>query len=687
MDGSKQPAWIQLVKHLGSIYSGATDNSLWSALMSNGGQGEPKNSAGASDLSKSKSSSGHQLSSFLSPFSSLLSASSGPARSDTSSSVSPSKETTSAASGKDQSLSSALGTTMARLALAGWASNVLTSLVEYFVPTVFQSVGRSGFAKRKKMNDPREQFVDTPASMAASLKLSQQPGVMPNKQPPTPCPSVEEYISPTFARNYLGAWKYVVQIPHEGYFTQTIQRTSCLKQKCEFTDGTCHEAPRWVSLLVAEIYYPNAIFGRSGHPTASATGATPSTGEPPMQSGISNSQSPGSQMSSSQQKSIHLPASQANNIMQQRQMALAAGQQPVLNRPKTVQDPLQMIDSLNTYDHNLNAAYMNAANELAATWSDPAALQMAYNNYQLQQRNGLGPSKQQAFQYQNPTYLTEARTTSRSDQGVSPAPTLGRNMNLNTQTANLLGSQDYIIALAAAALQQNPNMNINELIQSLQLPLSVQQQLKRKRRDLTASDYQRLNADSQYLSQANHANGNNNPFLGSRPALTQRSGQSESVPSMNDLNSAPQSHVPNNGQIPQSQVSSSGLNQNQALALDQMTRAPSVSMQSPLVGQQIDPSGQQAQASHQAPSNEPLNGQQQQSSAQQMQQSSSQQQSQSNQQIDCDGHDKIGCYVVRVYYDWFLVNGSCKCWKTNLNGQTGGSASSANSFIRRIFTG
>lgn len=29
----------------------------------------------------------------------------------------------------------------------------------------------------------------------------------------------------------------------------------------------------------------------------------------------------------------------------------------------------------------------------------------------------------------------------------------------------------------------------------------------------------------------------------------------------------------------------------------------------------------------------------------------------------CDGYDHVGCYIVRMYYDWFLVNGSCKCWK------------------------
>lgn len=32
---------------------------------------------------------------------------------------------------------------------------------------------------------------------------------------------------------------------------------------------------------------------------------------------------------------------------------------------------------------------------------------------------------------------------------------------------------------------------------------------------------------------------------------------------------------------------------------------------------------------------------------------------------ECDGYDNNGCYIIRVYYDWFLVNGSCKCWKPN----------------------
>ncbi|UYV62038.1 hypothetical protein LAZ67_1007589 [Cordylochernes scorpioides] len=80
--------------------------------------------------------------------------------------------------------------------------------------------------------------------------------------PPTPCPSNEEYVTPVFARNYQGVWKYVVQIPQEGYFTQTVQQTRCRRGRCELgvEGGVCHESPRWVSLLVAELFYPDAVF-------------------------------------------------------------------------------------------------------------------------------------------------------------------------------------------------------------------------------------------------------------------------------------------------------------------------------------------------------------------------------------------------------------------------------------------
>ena len=46
--------------------------------------------------------------------------------------------------------------------------------------------------------------------------------------PPTPCPAKVDYATPVFAKNYQGVWRYVVQIPYEGYFTQTIEVTRCL---------------------------------------------------------------------------------------------------------------------------------------------------------------------------------------------------------------------------------------------------------------------------------------------------------------------------------------------------------------------------------------------------------------------------------------------------------------------------
>jgi len=78
--------------------------------------------------------------------------------------------------------------------------------------------------------------------------------------PLTPCPSAAEYVTPVYAKNYQGVWRYVVQIPYEGYFTQTVEVTKCLRKKCHFMDGSCLASPRWLSLLVAELFYPHARF-------------------------------------------------------------------------------------------------------------------------------------------------------------------------------------------------------------------------------------------------------------------------------------------------------------------------------------------------------------------------------------------------------------------------------------------
>lgn len=527
------PAWLSLVRQLGGAGEPASgplaQGSLWSLLGALMQDAPPPSSAKSASATPTRS-----TINMLSLLGSLLMG--GPPASERSPSSEPQKGAQLADRKEPQSLGAALaGSTMARLALAGWASNALAGLLDYFLP----SAASRTFAKRKKPFDPQETFVDTPASLAALRQPAGLAGA--TKQPPTPCPSVEEYISPTFARNYQGAWKYVVQIPHEGYFTQTIQRTSCARQRCEFTEGVCHESPRWVSLLVAEIYYPNAVFG-----------AAPASG--------------------TNQPELVAPAPSTSSIQR------ATGQQSQHQiRSGAALDPLQMTDSLSTYNQNL---YLNSLANSAPDWDQQQNQQLAAYNYQLLQRQGHLP----------------------------PAPIESRSSNSQQQATQY--SNEYIAALAAAALQQNPHLNVNDLLASLQLHYQPSA-LTRQRRDLA-----QVNGPHQRRSHA----------VSGLPA--------ESPASLNEL-----------GQ----QVASSANQQ-------QLTNV----YKSSVSGDQHQPDQTPATSSTEQTSQE------------------------------CDGHDKIGCYVVRVYYDWFLVNGSCKCWKTSAGSNSAGSSQSSaagNSFLRRIFTG
>ncbi|KAJ2944887.1 hypothetical protein O0L34_g1778 [Tuta absoluta] len=114
--------------------------------------------------------------------------------------------------------------------------------------------------------------------------------------PPTPCPARVEYATPVFARNYQGVWRYVVQIPYEGYFTQTVEVTRCMQSRCHYLEGGCLSSPRWLSLLVAELHYPQEYqqqpqyvqkrAGVVGSPTGTGNGvntgeAEPGTDKPP----------------------------------------------------------------------------------------------------------------------------------------------------------------------------------------------------------------------------------------------------------------------------------------------------------------------------------------------------------------------------------------------------------------------
>lgn len=107
-------------------------------------------------------------------------------------------------------------------------NNPLGAIFNYFSSTN----GGSSILSRKKKPMEMEDYINglTAASSQISPTIAvKTPEQVQIAQPtPTACPSVEEYITPVYARNYQNVWKYVVQIPHEGYFTQTIQKTSCV---------------------------------------------------------------------------------------------------------------------------------------------------------------------------------------------------------------------------------------------------------------------------------------------------------------------------------------------------------------------------------------------------------------------------------------------------------------------------
>ncbi|XP_055918251.1 uncharacterized protein LOC129950361 [Eupeodes corollae] len=113
---------------------------------------------------------------------------------------------------------------------------------------------------------------DSGATQPTVAERREENGPIRYEGPPTPCPAKVEYATPVFAKNYQGSWRYVVQIPYEGYFTQTVEVTRCIQSRCHYLDGGCLSSPRWVSLLVAEIFYP----GGDESATTSTTTAAPS---------------------------------------------------------------------------------------------------------------------------------------------------------------------------------------------------------------------------------------------------------------------------------------------------------------------------------------------------------------------------------------------------------------------------
>lgn len=154
---------------------------------------------------------------------------------------------------------------------------------------------KSGRARRSTPNTDSRKFCEQggvlcmlykaingePVTSSAQLPAERRDDERPQARyegPPTPCPAKVEYATPVFAKNYQGIWRYVVQIPYEGYFTQTVEVTRCLQARCHYLDGGCLSSPRWVSMLVAEIYYPDAVLAPAD---AAAGPRTPVTASAP----------------------------------------------------------------------------------------------------------------------------------------------------------------------------------------------------------------------------------------------------------------------------------------------------------------------------------------------------------------------------------------------------------------------
>ncbi|CAG0923034.1 unnamed protein product [Notodromas monacha] len=118
---------------------------------------------------------------------------------------------------------------------------------------------RNGENMRERMDDG-----DFPPTRGRGQQQQQQESG--GDGPSTPCPTTVEYVTPIFARNYQGVWRYIVQIPYEGYFTQTVEVTKCMNRKCNMLEGSCLAAPRWVSLLVSEMFYPETTASGNQQP-------------------------------------------------------------------------------------------------------------------------------------------------------------------------------------------------------------------------------------------------------------------------------------------------------------------------------------------------------------------------------------------------------------------------------------
>ena len=85
-----------------------------------------------------------------------------------------------------------------------------------YLTNMFQGNSNSGNSNSGNVLHRKDEY-HPPSSISAMTRFGEGP--------PTPCPAKIHYATPSYAKNYQGIWRYIVQIPYEGYYTQVVEVT------------------------------------------------------------------------------------------------------------------------------------------------------------------------------------------------------------------------------------------------------------------------------------------------------------------------------------------------------------------------------------------------------------------------------------------------------------------------------
>lgn len=381
-------------------------------------------------------------------------------------------------------------------------------------------------------------------------------------------------------------------------------------------DGFCKESSRWVSLLVAEVYYPNAKFSNARQPLASTVSRLSSlNGKNSLGSLNAFSSGFGSTPSASQ-------------VMHQ-----------AIAQPSSLQTL--------TGNNALNSLASFAANNVPVKYSFPSvpnSLPSDYNAYEtLFSRRASVPSASSSKQAKFVTplrnkiaSLTQSVTPSSAASSVWSAYSPQQLQQLWQQYQSAMGLQS-MKPVVRSSHDHYPTSNLLSPLYASSAAMG------------TSSHAPAMSANS--ASIANRWFGASARSSDVRPRALQLDRRSSSQSSQSETHSIGSAYIeeddPNivtaspktNDQLRTASSSTSSASDNTFASANSFQQTQAESNLNPTVNAPNSPS-----------------------------QSNTNNNSSENSEDECDGYDSNGCYIIRVYYDWFLVPGSCKCWKRTSSG-------------------